>query len=228
MKHRTVKRRYKTKKVFLILFSIIMLLFAIRFIFDSFQFSGQVASTDYGWNLILVNQDYRIPKDYDMELTELSNGQSVDSRIYPALQQMFDDMRAQGIYPIVASGYRTAKKQQELMDEKVESFISQGYSRSKAKTEALKWVAEAGYSEHQTGLAIDINADGVKSTGQQVYDWLADNAWRYGFILRYPEDKTNLTHTDYEPWHYRYVGTDAAAEIYEQRFCLEEYIDTLD
>jgi len=240
MKHRTEKRRHKTKKVFFILFSIIVLLFAIRFIadirqstgiysfFDFFQFSGQVTSTDHGWNLILVNQDYRIPNEYDMELTELSNGQSVDSRIYPALQQMFDDMRAQGIYPIVASGYRTAKKQQELMDEKVESFISQGYSRSEAKTEALKWVAAVGYSEHQTGLAIDINADGVKSTGQQVYDWLADKAWRYGFILRYPEDKTNLTHTDYEPWHYRYVGTDAAAEIYKQGFCLEEYIDTFD
>jgi len=240
MKHRIVKRRHKTKKVCFILFSIIVLLFAIRFIadirqstgaysiLDFFQSSGQAAGTEHGWNLILVNQDYRIPKNDDMELTELSNGESVDSRIYPALQQMFDDMRAQGIYPIVVSGYRTAGKQQELMDEKVESFISQGYSRSEAKTEALKWVAAVGYSEHQTGLAIDINADGVKSTGQQVYDWLADNAWRYGFILRYPKDKTNLTHTDYEPWHYRYVGTDAAAGIYEQGFCLEEYISTLD
>ena len=76
----------------------------------------------------------------------------------------------------------------------------------------------------QTGLAVDINADGVNSSGQQVYAWLADNAWKYGFILRYPEDKTEITKTDYEPWHYRYVGKEAAKEIYESGLCLEEYI----
>lgn len=120
---------------------------------------------EHGWNLMLVNQDYRVPRNYKVELTELSNGQSVDSRIYPSLQQMFDDMRAQEIYPTVASGYRTSKKQQSLLDEKIESFIAQGYSRSDATMEALKWVSAVGYSEHQTGLAVDINADGVNSTG---------------------------------------------------------------
>lgn len=125
---------------------------------------GQSASTEYGWNLILVNDDYKVPKDWDIELTELSNGQSVDSRIYPDLQQMFDDMRAQGVYPVVASGYRTAEKQQELMDEKIDELKEQGYSNSEAKTEARRWVSVVGYSEHQTGLAVDINADGVNST----------------------------------------------------------------
>ena len=139
-------------------------------------------------------------------------------------QQMFVDIRAHEVYPVVASGYRTAKKQRELMDDKVDSFLAQGYSRSEAKTEAKKWVADVGYSEHQTGLAVDINADGVNSSGQQVYAWLADNAWKYGFILRYPEDKTEITKTDYEPWHYRYVGKEAAKEIYESGLCLEEYI----
>ena len=142
---------------------------------------GQSANTENGWNLILVNQDYKMPPDWDIELTELSNGQSVDSRIYPDLQQMFDDMRAQGVYPVVASGYRTAEKQQELMDDKVDSYRSQGYSKSTAKEEAKKWVAEVGNSEHQTGLAVDINADGVHSSGYQVYNWLADNAWKYGY-----------------------------------------------
>ena len=134
------------------------------------------------------------------------------------------DTRAQEVYPVVASGYRTAKKQRELMDDKVDSFLAQGYSRSEAKSEAKKWVADVGYSEHQTGLAVDINADGVNSSGQQVYTWLADNAWKYGFILRYPEDKTEITKTDYEPWHYRYVGAESAAKIYESGLCLEEYI----
>ncbi len=182
------------------------------------------ASTEHGWNLILVNQDYQVPGDWDIELTELSNGQSVDSRIYPDLQQMFDDMRAQGVYPVVASGYRTAEKQQELMEEKIEELKEQGYSYLEAKAEARRWVSAVGHSEHQTGLAVDINADGVSSTGNQVYEWLEKNAWQYGFILRYPSDKENLTGTAYEPWHYRYVGKDAAEEIYRQGICLEEYI----
>ena len=235
MRRKTTERRYKSRKRFLIPIFIVVLLITV-FIAntiqttDFFSFlmsSGPVASTDHGWNLILVNQNYRVPNNWDINLTELSNGQSVDSRIYPELQQMFNDARAQGVYPVVASGYRTSKEQQELTDEKVANFISQGYSRSDAKTEALKWVSAVGYSEHQTGLAVDINADGVKSTGQAVYDWLANNAWKYGFILRYPKDKTDLTGTSYEPWHYRYVGKEASADIYTQKLCLEEYIDTL-
>lgn len=176
------------------------------------------------WNLILVNQTHSIPENWEQELTTLSNGTQVDSRIYPELQQMFDDMRAQGVYPVVASGYRTAEKQQSLMDEKIQEFEAQGYSAQDAATEARLWVNPVGYSEHQTGLAVDINADGVNSSGQEVYDWLADHAWEYGFILRYPEGKTDITSTDYEPWHYRYVGKEAAQSIHEQGVCLEEYL----
>lgn len=174
--------------------------------------------------LMLVNSTHALPEGYTVELTELSNGQSVATLIYPALQQMFDDARAQGIYPIVASGYRTPEKQQSLMDEKVQSLVEQGYSQESAQTEALKWVNQVGYSEHQSGLAVDINADGIHSAGYEVYDWLAQNAWQYGFILRYPEDKTDITGTGYEPWHYRYVGVEAAQAITQQGVCLEEYL----
>lgn len=193
-------------------------------LFDSFRPADEIANTKNGWNLIWVNSDYAIPENWDIELTELSNGTYVDTRIYPSLQQMFDDMHAQGIYPVVASGYRTAEKQQALLDEKMEEL--QGYSHAEAKTEALKWVAAVGHSEHQTGLAVDINADGVKSYGQQVYDWLEQHAWQYGFILRYPKDKEDLTKTEYEPWHYRYVGVEDAARIHEEGVCLEEYLLT--
>ena len=165
------------------------------------------------WNLILVNQDHAIPDNWSQELTTLSNGTQVDSRIYPELQQMFDDMRAQGVYPVVASGYRSAEKQQSLMDDKIKEFIDQGESAAQAKKDAKKWVNPVGYSEHQTGLAVDINADGVNSTGEEVYTWLKEHAWEYGFILRYPDGKTKFTGTDYEPWHYRYVGKDAAKVI---------------
>lgn len=188
--------------------------------------SGEVPLADAGDIdlLMLVNSDHPIPEEFEVELTELSNGQQVASIIYPALQLMFDDARAQGIYPIVASGYRTAEKQQSLMEEKIQGYLEEGYSQADAVTEAAQWVNEVGKSEHQTGLAVDINADGVNSYGYEVYDWLALNAWQYGFILRYPQGKTGITGTDYEPWHYRYVGLEAAEEIYKRGICLEEYL----
>lgn len=235
MRHRNRKPKGKRLVVGLVLTAIFIMFITcvaklptINVLLQEILSPGQSASTEYGWNLILVYDDYKVPKDWDIELTELSNGQSVDSRIYPDLQQMFDDMRAQGVYPVVASGYRTAEKQQELMDEKIDELKEQGYSNSEAKTEARRWVSVVGYSEHQTGLAVDINADGVNSTGNQVYKWLEKNAWQYGFILRYPSDKEDVTGTAYEPWHYRYVGKNAAEEIYHQGICLEEYITELE
>ena len=129
MGHRNRKPKGKRLVVGLVLTAIFILFITcvaklptINVLLQEILSPGQSASTEYGWNLILVNQDYKVPKDWDIELTELSNGQSVDSRIYPDLQQMFDDMRAQGVYPVVASGYRTAEKQQELMDEKIDEL----------------------------------------------------------------------------------------------------------
>ena len=120
------------------------------------------------------------------------------------------------------------KTYSQVWHEKIDELKEQGYSNSEAKTEARRWVSVVGYSEHQTGLAVDINADGVNSTGNQVYKWLEKNAWQYGFILRYPSDKEDVTGTAYEPWHYRYVGKNAAEEIYHQGICLEEYITELE
>lgn len=180
------------------------------------------------WNLILVNREHPIPEGYEMELTKLSNGQSVDARIYPALQKMFDDARADGVYPVVASGYRTTKEQQRLMKEKIADYEEEGYSPEEAKNKAEEWVAVPGTSEHQLGLCADINADGIHSVGNEVYEWLEKNAHRYGFIKRYPADKSEITGTIHEPWHYRYVGVKAAAEIYRQGLCLEEYIEALE
>ena len=177
------------------------------------------------WNLILVNTWNEIPEDYDVTLTELSNGQEVDSRIYPYLQDLFDAMREDGIYPIVREGYRTADEQQRILDDKVMAFIREGYSKSRAKRLAEKWVAIPGTSEHQLGIAVDINADKEKSSNEEVYEWLAENAYKYGFILRYPQGKEDITGTAYEPWHYRYVGEEAAEEIFNRQICLEEYFD---
>ena len=175
------------------------------------------------WNLIVVNRWNELPEDYSVELTELSNGQKVDSRIYPYLQEMFDAARAEGIYPIVREGYRTAEEQQEILDDKIQTYINQGYSQSRAEKTAKEWVALPGTSEHQLGIAVDINADKSKCSNEEVYAWLAENAYKYGFILRYPMGKQEITGTSYEPWHYRYVGEEAAKEIYERGICLEEY-----
>lgn len=175
------------------------------------------------WNLIVVNRWNELPEDYSVELTELSNGQKVDSRIYPYLQEMFDAARAEGIYPIVREGYRTAEEQQEILDDKIQSYIIQGYSQVKAERTAKEWVALPGTSEHQLGIAVDINADKSKCSNEDVYGWLAENAYKYGFVLRYPPGKQKITGTSYEPWHYRYVGEEAAKEIYERGICLEEY-----
>ncbi|MDC7288659.1 M15 family metallopeptidase [Blautia schinkii] len=194
---------------------------------DVFQYH-HVASEEYGWNLILVNRDNYIPDDYTVELTELSNGQKVDSRIYPSLQEMFDAARAEGLGLFVADGYRTAETQQQILEGKIEAYKNEGYSGEEAEKKAKEWVAVPGTSEHQLGLAVDINADKSQSTSEEVYEWLSKNAYKYGFIQRYPEDKTDITHTIYEPWHYRYVGNDAAFEIYSQNICLEEYIETLE
>lgn len=177
------------------------------------------------WNLIVVNHWNEIPDNYSVTLTELSNGQKVDSRIYPDLQEMFDDARAEGIYPIVREGYRTEKEQQTTFDDKVRAYMNEGYSEQKAGELTQEWVALPGTSEHQLGIAVDINADKTRSTNEEVYAWLAQNAYKYGFILRYPQGKEDITGTDYEPWHYRYVGKEVAEEIYNAQICLEEYME---
>ena len=187
-----------------------------------------MASEDHGWNLILVNRENYIPADYEVQLTELSNGKKVDSRIYPELQEMFNAARAQGYGLFVREGYRTQEEQQQLMNEKIEAYENEGKSKPEAKKLAEQWVAIPGTSEHQLGIAVDINADTSKSSRDDVYKWLEENAHRYGFIKRYPSNKTDITGVINEPWHYRYVGKEAASEIYSQGICLEEYIETLE
>ena len=177
------------------------------------------------WNLIVVNRWNELPEDYSVELMELSNGQKIDCRIYPYLQEMFDAARLEGIYPVVKEGYRTAEEQQEILDDKIQAYINQGYSRTRAERTAKEWVALPGTSEHQLGIAVDINADKIRNNSEEVYTWLDKNAHKYGFILRYPPAKQEITGTNYEPWHYRYVGVEVAKEIYEQDICLEEYFE---
>lgn len=181
------------------------------------------------WNLLLVNPWNPIPENYEPELTYLKNGQAVDSRCYPELQQMMDDCRAAGFDPLICASYRTMEKQEALFEDKEARLIREGYPENEVEDEAAKVVAYPGTSEHQLGLALDIvdvsyQQLDTEQENTPVQQWLMKNSWKYGFVLRYPADKSDITGIIYEPWHYRYVGKEAAAEIYENKLCLEEYL----
>lgn len=183
-----------------------------------------------GWCLALVNEEHPLDTAYEpAELTEIDTGRSVDSRIVESLQRMLDDGAAAGLSMYVASGYRSYDKQREVFNSTMQDWIAQGYTPLDAYDETKKSVAVPGTSEHATGLAVDIISseyeeldDRQGNTDEQ--KWLMEHCWEYGFILRYPEEKADITGIIYEPWHYRYVGEETAKEITEQGITLEEYI----
>lgn len=183
--------------------------------------------------LLLVNPWTPLPEDFlPGELVPVQNDQAVDARAYPDLQNMLGDMSQAGLSPLICSSYRSQERQQELYDNKVQRVMAEGVSREAAQAEAARWVARPGTSEHQTGLAVDIVSlsnqmldETQESTPE--FQWLAENAWKYGFILRYPSDKSEKTGIAYEPWHFRFVGKEAAAEIHDLGLCLEEYLESL-
>ena len=182
------------------------------------------------WALRLVNFENPLPDGYTVPtLTELRNGQAIDSRAYPALQAMMDAARAEGLQPVICSSCRSWDIQERLFEAEVQNWLARGYIRQDAEAQAAQWVARPGASEHQLGLAVDIVDisyqlldEGQEST--PVQQWLMAHCAEYGFILRYPTDKSELTGVGYEPWHYRYVGTEAAREIMDNGLCLEEYL----
>lgn len=181
------------------------------------------------WKLTLVNPWNPIPEPYTITTVKLKNGCSIDERCYPELQAMMDDCRAAGLSPLICSGYRTQQYQETLFNKQVNKWIAKGYSREDAEVEAGKIVAVPGTSEHQLGLAVDIvdvNNQRLDETQEstETQKWLMEHSWEYGFILRYPKGKSDVTGIIYEPWHYRYVGKEAAKEIYERGVCLEEYL----
>lgn len=172
------------------------------------------------WNLMLVNRWNPIPENYEPKLAEVPGGEMVDDRIYSSLMEMLAAAEAQNLGPIVVAGYRTEETQQSLYNEKVQEYTALGYSENEAKEMTEQWVAIPGTSEHQLGLAVDING-----ATYDIYPWLQENSYKYGFIFRYPGAKTEITGVAEEVWHYRYVGKEAAREMYEQGICLEEYLE---
>lgn len=183
--------------------------------------------------MVLVNKERSLPEDYAVSLTTLKNGKQVADIMYQDLRDMILDgeKEEKGTSFLVASAYRTKEEQTRLVQEEIDKNMSFGMNYSEAYADALLTVAPSGYSEHETGLAVDIVAESnqrMDETQQYTREniWLRENCWKYGFILRYPQGKEDVTGFSYEAWHFRYVGKEAAEEITRQGITLEEYIET--
>lgn len=194
-------------------------------------FNPSVAVVDgEKWNLLLVNQKYILPDDYKVQTAEIKGGgQSLDYRVVPHYNKMVAAAEADGISLIPVSGYRTIARQDSNFKRKIDYYTSLGYSKPEATRLAAKIVLMPGTSEHNAGLAMDFGTNGNYTLDEnfadtEAFKWLSKNAADYGFILRYEKDTQDITMVTYEPWHWRYVGVDAAKEIKAQGVTLEEYL----
>lgn len=194
---------------------------------------SKIDKTD--WKLYLVNEQNPLPDNWKIETKVLKgpnypiNGKEVDARIYDALIAMMDAARESGHELLVCSAYRNYQYQVKLFDQEKNKHTRQGKTEQEAYAIAKTAVAIPGTSEHNLGLAVDIVALSHQTLDESLMDtkeikWLYENSYRYGFIVRYPQGKSEITKIMYEPWHYRYVGVEAATEIMQNGLCLEEYL----
>lgn len=181
-------------------------------------------------DIILINNNNPLPDSYMPRLEKLSNGLEFDAEAIVYLEKMLDAARKDGCRPVVSSAYRSVDYQRQLFEKQVKKQQEQhGYDRKTAEQAAQTVVARAGRSEHNSGLAADIVSESDLHLEKDFAEtkegkWLAENCARFGFIVRYPEGKEQITGVIYEPWHFRYVGKAAAREIMSRGVCLEEYL----
>ena len=180
------------------------------------------------WNLILVNKDNPLEADIDCKMKSF-DGFDVDERIYDELDAMFKAAKEDGINLFMSSGFRNYNTQTYLYEKKINYFKRLGYSLDDATKIASMKVTPPLTSEHETGLAADILSYSHNCMDSSFGDcdagvWLKEHCFEYGFILRYPEGKEDITKIQYEPWHFRYVGKEAAEFIYINDLTLEEFV----
>ena len=178
------------------------------------------------WNLAIINTKYPLPDSYAPTLSNAINGSNIqlDSRVSERYAEMYAAAKLSGCVLTPYSGYHSYALQETNYNRKVNFYVNQGISAEEANQKASAQVLPAGCSEHNAGLAMDIVSASSDFINTKEYKWLCENAHNYGFILRYPEDKTAITGMNFEPWHWRYVGTQAAKEMKEKNQCLEEYL----
>ena len=180
--------------------------------------------------LTLVNPWNTLPEGWTVDLVSVGGGHKVDKTCYDDLTAMLEACKTAGFRPVVRSSYRTQATQKQLYENKVRQWKGYGYSETEARKKAATIVAPPGTSEHQLGWAVDIvdasyQVLNEKQATMPAQIWLMEHSWEYGFILRYPVNKSEITGIIYEPWHYRYVGREHAKAIYESGLCLEEWLE---
>lgn len=186
--------------------------------------------------MVLVNHTSKMPDDYTFDTKECGSATAVNKTLQTAACDAFLEMQkaaaADGVTVWMQSGYRSVKYQTSLYERKTKYYLDKGYDNATAKEKAAAVVNPPGYSEHNCGLAADLNSpehtgldEGFEKTA--AFRWLCEHAGDYGFILRYPKDAEDKTEIIYEPWHWRYVGVENAAKINASGLCFEEYIETL-
>ena len=186
--------------------------------------------TSTGANIMLVNRWNSLSWDFAPEITECIPGCWVSPVCSDAVEQMLTDLQAATGDTGLLNGYRSYSTQYKGFYAAVQSMVDDGYSYPIAHNAASNTFAIPGTSEHQLGLALDVmgRSDRYYEYGENaVILWLKEHCWEYGFILRYPENKSHITGIIYEPWHFRYVGTELAMELKDSGLCLEEYLDAL-
>lgn len=192
-------------------------------------FSPEYANmTVADWRMILVNRDYILPDGYKPQLENaVESGYDdvyLDERVAPYYNEMYKAAYKDGIHLVPISGYRSVDRQKRNFENKIDYYMDKGYSKVEATQEAATIILPPGTSEHNAGLAMDICSLEQNFEDTEEFEWLCENAADYGFILRYPEDKQDITKIIYEPWHWRYVGVEAAKEMKASGECLEEYL----
>lgn len=186
--------------------------------------------------MVLVNHTSKMPDDYTFDTKECGSATAVNKTLQTVACDAFLEMQkaaaADGVTVWMQSGYRSVKYQTSLYERKTKYYLDKGYDNATAKEKAAAVVNPPGYSEHNCGLAADLNSpehtgldEGFEKTA--AFRWLCEHAGDYGFILRYPKDAEDKTEIIYEPWHWRYVGVENAAKINASGLCFEEYIEAL-
>ncbi len=181
------------------------------------------------WRLILVNSRNPLPEDSKEPELVYVEGKQFDKRAAGELQEMMKAMKKDGITNIwIQSTYRSIEYQKQLYDNKINEYLSKGATKEQAEALTIEYINRPGESEHNLGLAVDFNNVDDDFENTKAYNWLSVNAKDYGFIMRYPEEKADITGIAYEPWHWRYVGKEHSYKMEELDMCLEEYIEYLE
>lgn len=183
------------------------------------------------WELIIVNRQVPLPREFTVDLIKFQNIR-VDYRISEPLQKMIEAANGDGVNISVCSGFRSVTEQDALYNTKCLKYEAEGYSDEAGEILASQYLQTGGTSEHHTGLAVDLTTDETAELDESfakttAYTWLKENASKFGFIERYPKDKSQLTGILWEPWHYRYVGESNAFAIMSKNLCLEEYLQSV-